>query len=310
MGVSHLSGPLFVGGGIIQPGDLLGLAMSRLYPYNERTLERRCRIAYVDSQVDTSHPEYDGGSGKSWRCAKTTIQAGINAVRYQYGSTTSLDLDDDHQSFVLVAPGNYAERVAFTAKNLHVIGLGHPGGDTGVTLQPSSPTTACFIATGTGNEIANMYIAQGSDDVPAMLLQAEASHVWGMKAMANSSGGGVTNNFMTMYDTGLKGARIHDCFAVGYKDYGIYQSGGYAIEGFIERMNLDCYSTGAGTMGIYMAAVTGYGFRVFQNFIGQGYTGSISVSSAGVLVGGNYCYAQPTAAGATIRYNYYSSAGA
>jgi hypothetical protein len=308
----HASIPFMVGGAQVFPGGAGGmhLGMSRAYPYEElATQTRKCRVIYVDSGVDTTHKDYRDGTGDSWRNAYATIQAGINAARYDHG-TTDICYDDSRDYYVIVAPGQYAERVAFSAKNVHLIGAYpmHSGGDTGVHILPASPTTGCFICVGTGSYIANIAVINDGTTVPGMYLGAEASLIencfidYGGTTPVNTNG-------ITVVSTGLKNSSIVGCSICGFEN-GIYGNNcGYVSYGQIARNTIDCQS-GNGTSGIYFATTASIGYRVWQNAVGIGYPASINIDNAGIMVYDNWCYAQPTASGATIRDNHYSGAGA
>jgi len=97
--------------------------------------------------------------GSSWDEGFTTLMAAINKARYIIG-TESIDYTDTHHVYIFVAPGNYSAegRIAFSAKNIHIIGLGVPGGDTGVSIIPVSPSGFAFGGSGSGVEIANIFI--------------------------------------------------------------------------------------------------------------------------------------------------------
>jgi hypothetical protein len=297
---------LYSHGALVVPGvSLLGLGMSRAFPFEELTTARNCRIIYVDSSVDTGHKDYRDGLGDSWRNACSTVQAGVNYARYDFGTTT-ISYDDDHHTFVIVAPGNYAERVSFSGKNIHLIGLGIPGSDTGVTLDPVAPSTFAFAASGTGLEIANMCITEGTAVFGMYLPPAEASIIRDMLIIDH---GGVPAMTYGIYggSTGLKGTCILNNRIAGPVTSGIYypsDASAYAIDGFI-RGNI---IGGTVVKGIDIDITTCYAFVICENFINGTSSASIETASTGILVCNNWVDRQPSGT-LTERDNHYSSAG-
>lgn len=308
MGKTNFSGPLSVGGAIISPpGDLLSLATGRAYPYNELTTSRRCRVLYVDSAVDSTHPDYIDGYGHSgWRNASSTIQAALNYARYTFGTTT-IDYSDDRHTFVFVAPGNYAERIAFTGKNIHLIGLGIPGGDSGVTLDPSSPTTFAFACSGTGLELANFHVTESSAVYGVYLPPAEASWIHDINIQDGAASPTMTYGIYGG-STGLKGTSIWNCKIAGPVTAGIYYpsaADAYAIFGSIHHNIIG----GTVVKGIDIDITTCYAYSIWQNFVTGTSSASIEGASTGLLVCDNWCDRAPSGT-LTARDNHYSSAGA
>lgn len=304
--MTHLSSLSVMGADYVPGGGLLGFGMSRAFPYDELSSNGRdCRVIYVDSAVDTSHKDYRNGEGDSWRNAYDTIQEGVNAARYDHGTTT-INYDDDRHKFVLVAPGNYAERVAFTGKNIHLIGLGLPGGDSGVTLDPSSPSTFAFAASGTGLHLCNFHITENSAVYGMYLPPAEASLI---EKINIQDGGGTPAMTYGIYggSTGLKGTSILNCVMAGMVTAGIYYptaSGAYAIMGMIAHNIIG----GSVVKGIDIDITTCYSYAVWQNFINGTSSASIEGASSGLLVCDNWVDRAPSGT-LTARDNHYSSAG-
>lgn len=260
------------------------------------------KLVFVDSQANGD------GTGRDWENAFTTVQTGVNKARYDLG-TTDINYDDDRQCFVIIAPGNYAERVAFSGKNIHLFGLGLPGGDCGVTMQPATPSTFAFACGGPGLEIANLFITPSSTAVPGFYgSNFENSNLHDCVIYAS----GVASTGISINGTGLKGSRVYNNIVCGFTTAGLNvaaDAGSYCIHGFIENNMFDV-STGGTTGVVVNNGVVCYCFRISRNYVGAGYTASIAVHAGqtGILIADNWTYAQPS--GGTTRDNHYSSAGA
>ena len=150
-------------GGVPVVGGVQGQAMGRSFGSLNATQNGRTKVVYVDKDVEATREGYESGTGKNWADAISTVQAGINAARYNYGTTT-LNYDDEMDLYVLIAPGDYSSegRIAFsTGGSTHIIGIGQPasaGGDSGVYFFPETPSTFAFGGGGTGLELANITI--------------------------------------------------------------------------------------------------------------------------------------------------------
>lgn len=258
------------------------------------------KVIFVDSAAGGD------GTGRDWENAMTTVQAGVNAARQDYG-TTDINYDDDRQCFVIVAPGNYAERLAWSAKNVHLFGLGVPGGDSGVTLQPSSPSAFCTACGGPGLEVANIFFKTGSNAVYGF-YGSNFENSWLHDCVLYADG--VASAGLFVDGTGLKGSRVFDNYIVGFQTYGIQLSGGadsYLIHGCIERNTIDAAS---GTTAISVHAdYVCYCFKIKDNVTGIGYTNSIVADAAqtGLMICDNHVCDAPS--GGTCRNNHYTSAG-
>ena len=263
------------------------------------------KVVFVDSAATGR------GDGSNWKNAITTVQAGLNLARYNYaayagGSPTYTDInyDDDRQCHVIVAPGNYAERLAYSGKNIHLIGLGIPGTDNGVTLQPSAPSTFAFAMSGNGCEIANMCVPVATAVFGMYLPPCESGRIHDMVLLGNGAG----TYGMYIDETGLKGTSIWDCIIDSFITCGIYAAtaaGAYAIQGRMFHNQIG----GTSVKGIDIDITTCYNYIIWQNFISGTSSASIEGASAGLLVCDNWCDRAPSGT-LTARDNHYSSAGA
>lgn len=225
----------------------------------------------------------------------TTLMAAINAARYISG-TTSIDYTDTHQATVIILPGDYSAegRIAFSAKNVHIIGLGLPGTDTGVTIRPTSPTTFVFGGSGTGVEIANIGIAVDSAVIGLFWEMMDGSS-WFHDNKIMGDGANATYG---IYTEGVKSSTIENNIISGFVTSGITVAGGadrYFLDGKIVGNQIGAKSTCA--TAIYVA---GAGTLVAQNaliagnyVIGDNFTKTIDVdnTAADVMVAHNYLYA-------------------
>lgn len=238
----------------------------------------------------------------------TTLVAAINAARYISG-TTDIDYTDNHQATVIIMPGDYSAegRIAFSAKNVHIIGLGLPGTDTGVTIRPDNPSSFAFGGSGTGVELANFAIAVDTADM-ALYWELMDGNCWFHDLLILGDG---TNATHGIYTGGLKTSIIENCRISGFVTSGITLAGGadcYFLDGKIIRNQIGAKTTCASA--IYVA---GAGDLVCQNaliahnyIIGDNFTKTIDVdnTAADVLVADNWGYA--AGEGGTERDNHYT----
>jgi len=151
------------GGVPVTNGGVMGQALGRGFGEIGANQNGRTKVVYVDKDVKTDRQGYVDGAGESWANAIATVQAGINAARFNFGTTT-LNYDDEMDLYVFIAPGDYSSegRIAFsTGGSTHIIGIGNPasaGGDSGVYFCPSAPSGFAFGGGGTGLELANITI--------------------------------------------------------------------------------------------------------------------------------------------------------
>jgi|26BtaG_2_1085354.scaffolds.fasta_scaffold09284_5 hypothetical protein len=150
-GLSSFGHPLYGAGG------MLGLGLGRNLGHSDQRCNSRTQVCFVDKKATGK------ADGTSWKNAYTDLQDAINAARYDFG-TTDINYDDESDNYVIVAPGDYSSegRIAWSSKNLHILGMGMPGTDTGVTINPTSPSTFAFGGSGTGTEVSNLFIGVAS----------------------------------------------------------------------------------------------------------------------------------------------------
>lgn len=289
--VYSLGMPVFAG-----VGDIRGIAMGR--GLGKVVDPANTKVIFVDDACTTGN-----GSGDNWKNAITTAQAGLNKARYDTG-TTDINYDDERQAFVFCAPGNYAERLAWSGKNIHLIGLGIPGTDNGTTLNPAAPSTFSFAMSGNGCEMANMCVVTATAVMGMYLPPAESCRIHDMVLLGNGAG----TYGMYFDETGLKGTQVRDCIIDSYITCGIYAAtaaGAYAIQGGIFGNIIG----GTSVKGIDIDITTAYGFVIAHNYINGTSSASIECSSTGILVCDNWVDRQPSGT-LTARDNHYSSAGA
>lgn len=295
-GVSSFGMPVYGSGGV------LGVAMGR--SYGKIHDPANTKVFFVDSAATGK------ATGKDWKNACTTVQAALNLARYDTG-TTDINYDDDRQAFVFVAPGNYAERVAYSGKNIHLLGLGIPGTDNGVTLNPSAPASFSFAMSGNGCEIGNMCVVTATAVLGMLFAPLESGRVHDMYLQGNGAGtygmyfdetSGMKGNIVGVSSFG--GPNVIDSYITA----GIYSPTGascYAIQGGIFGNIIG----GTTVKGIDIDILTAYAFVIAGNYINGTSSASIECSSTGILVCDNWVDRQPSGT-LTARDNHYSSAGA
>ncbi len=222
-----------------------------------------------------------------------TLVAAINAARYTAG-TTDINYDDDHQATVIILPGNYSAegRIAFSAKNVHIIGLGLPGTDTGVTISPTDPSTFAFGGSGTGVELANFCINVSTADMALYWEQMDGS-CWFHDLLIAGDGTLATHG---IYTGGVKSSVIENNRISGFATSGITVAGGadmYFYDGKIIGNQIGATATCA--KAIYVSnTVTCHNALIAGNYIiGDNFTKTIDVdaTAADVMTVGNYLHA-------------------
>ena len=146
---------------------------AKLETYLATMVRSELDICYVDASVGAS------GDGKSWENAKLTIQEGLNQVR-RLGDGSTLDDTKDRHKFVLVWPGQYNEKIAFSGYNIHLIAIGlKSNGDYGVVINYDDAITADYVMafSGAGLEIANICI-QSTKAIPILYLADTSDAVY------------------------------------------------------------------------------------------------------------------------------------
>ena len=214
----------------------------------------------------------DNNSGLSWEKAKLTIMAAVNLARYEAGGTTINYTDKGIKSLVLVAPGHYNERVAWSGYGLDLVGCGHgrPGKDYGVSINYDQALTLAddvYVVAfgGSGNSIRNLYISC-DEAMPGVTILAGDNNLI-ENCVIHSD-----NSLMTygIHATSLKGTEIRDCIINGFATAGIWFEEGadrYAIEGGI--FNNRIHNDAANADGIlFDGAIVARGdFVIAHNFI-------------------------------------------
>jgi len=189
--------------------------------------------------VSDSHGN-DDWSGLSWTKAKKTIMAAVNLARYVTGGTT-IDYDEKSiKSLVLVAPGHYNERVAWSGYGLDLIGCAHgrPGKDYGVCINYDGALTLAdnvYVVAfgGSGNSIRNLYVNVGAEAMAGVTILAGDNNL--IQNCVIEGDGTMTYGIDC---ESMKGSVIEDCIIEGFATAGIRIHGGadhYAIQGGIYR---------------------------------------------------------------------------
>jgi len=236
----------------------------------------------------------DGNNGKSWKNAFASFEKGIDAARYDAGTTDIAD-DKGHRAYVFVAPGHYNEttELLFSGYNISVIGcgIGVPGKDYGVSLNydGSASATAAFLFSGSGIEVHNLHIYCDAA-IPAVYI-AGGDNNWLNNCVIECDG---TNCTYGIQAASMKGSWITNCVVNGAKTAGIWVEGGdghYFITGGI-RNNI-VYSGTSNTTGILVDATNVcYGSLIDHNFVelrtGSSAKGIDVNATSGVLVTDNY----------------------
>lgn len=282
--------------------DTLNAALARGSVGSGADLDDRTRVIYVD------HNAEGAADGSSWFDAYTTIQAGINAARYNYGTTT-ISYDDDYESYVFIAPGDYSSegRIAFSAKNMHIIGLGQPGTDTGVTIRPSSPSTFAFGGSGTGVEVANIGIFVDSAVYGFYWEQMDGAswfhdlYIYGDSSTATTG----------IYTGGMKGrSRITDNVISGFVTSCVTVAGGadmYFTDAAIDYNQFGATVTCTDGVKVGVNVVPANSSVSHNKFIGDNFTETwdIDCTAADVLVADNWATSN-AGSGGTERDNHES----
>jgi len=221
----------------------------------------------------------------------------INVARYKIGyprESANINYDDNHQATVIMLSGDYSAegRIAFSAKNLHIIGLGLPGTDTGVTIRPEDPSSFAFGGSGTGIELANFAIAVDSA-VMALYWELMDGNCWFHDLMIMGDSANATHG---IYTGGVKASVIENNRISGFVTSGITLAGGddmYFYDGVIKNNQIGATATCA--KGIYVASgVTCHNGLIEGNkLIGDNFTKTIDIdaTAADVMTVANYLHA-------------------
>jgi len=245
-----------------------------------RTLENGKRVVFVDSS-NTSGAE----DGKTWETAYNTLTEGINAARYDLG-TTDLDDDKNQHAYVFIAPGHYQKisYTSFSGYGLHLIGVARGNSDYGVTINQNNKcigAPSVMVAGGAELELANMTICCDYD-VPALYFtQADYVKIHNVHIKGDQD----SCTYGIQFDN-AKHVEIYNCVIDGWETAGIYFNGGdnqYFIYCNIHDNVIVADPNGtAGGAGILIDAdVTSYGSIIRDNVFaldGQG-SGAFAVDN-------------------------------
>ena len=236
--------------------------------------------------VSDSHGN-DNWSGLSWTKAKQTIMAAVNEARYVVGGTTISYTEKSIKSLVLVAPGHYNERVAWSGYGLDLVGCAHgrPGKDYGVSINYDGALTLAdnvYVVAfgGSGNSIRNLHITVGAEAMAGVTILAGDNNL--IENCVIEGDGTMTYGIDC---ESLKGSVIKDCLIERFATAGIRMHGGadhYAIDGSIENCQLHSDETGADGI-LFDANIVAYNFKIDRNHLDVlgGAAGSIGVVIAG-----------------------------
>jgi len=237
-----------------------------------RTLENGKRVVYVDV-ANTGGAE----DGKTWGTAYNTLTEGINAARYDLG-TTDLDDDKNQHAYIYVAPGQYNKTsyTSFSGYGLHIIGVARGNGDYGVTINYANTCTGApsvMVCGGAEIELANLTIC--GDEAYPLLYFTAADYVKIHNVHFKCDAANVT--YGIQFDN-AKHVEIYDCVFENWETAGIYFNGGadqYMIYCNIHHnvFKADAGGTAGGSGILIDSDVTSYATRIWANMFdvsGQG----------------------------------------
>ena len=251
--------------------------------------------------VSDSHGN-DNYSGLSWKKAKKTIQAAVNLARYVTGGTTISYTEKSIKSLILVAPGHYNERVAWSGYGVDLVGCAHgrPGKDYGVCINYDGALTLAdnvYVVAfgGSGNTVRNLYVNVGAQAMPGITILAGDNNL--IQNCVIEGDGTMTYGIDC---ESMKGSVIEDCIIEGFATAGIRIHGGYAIQGGIYNNQIHSDETGADGILVDSAIVANGSFVIRDNFIdvlgGAGGSIGMDINYTGQLfVVNNFVRAHTTA---------------
>jgi hypothetical protein len=235
---------------------------------------------YVDASVNSS------GNGNSWDSAYKTILEATAACRDDY--------TDDAAYYIYIAPGTYAEtdELRLYGHGIHLIGLGNPGTDSGVTITNAlaGVVYGSILLAGANCDIANIHFNLSTDKPGIFMIASDNCHIWNCIFKGTT---GTTSKAILMAN--VRSTIIEDCQigeAGGDFAYGFYLDGGadyYFIDSVIRNNRIWSDTTGA--KGIYVtsaATLVTYGGVIDRNIINLSGAGStakgIDSDNSGVIM--------------------------
>jgi len=237
-----------------------------------RTIEAGHRVVFVDVANSTGAED-----GKTWETAYNTLTEGLNAARYDVG-TTDLDDDKNQHAYVFIAPGQYEKTsyTSFSGFGLHIIGVARGNADYGVTINYAGTCTGApsvMVCGGAEIELANLAIC--GDEAYPILYFTVADRVVIRNVHIKGDNANVT--YGMQFDN-AKHVEIYDCVIEGWETAGIYFNGGanqYFIFNNIHDNTILADASGtAGGAGILIDSdMTSYGSKIWRNVFdvsGQG----------------------------------------
>ena len=195
-------------------------------------------------------------------------------------------------------------RLTGKGKNIHVIGLGIPGSDTGVTIIPST-TGFAFGGSGSGIELANLNI--GTTQAIAGLWWEYIDSCWFHDLVIFGDG---INSTYGIYTEGVNNSIIENCRIANQKTAGIHIEGAgnrFLYNSIIRNNMISASSTCASAIKVNGPGVLVGLMLIERNYIlGDNFTKTIDVdhAAADIMVADNFEYS--AGEGGTRRDNHSS----
>lgn len=199
------------------------------------------KIYYVDEE--NGNDSYDGLSP----------QTAFQTLDKCFGNTTGNkvardDYSDDAEYWIFVFPGTYTptDDLRLYGHGIHLIGLGHPGSDSGVNILDTNQTYGGILLAGANCTIANIEFIS-AQDLPALYMLAADNCVISNCKYKGTSGTTTTAiQLMDVRSTEIVGCQIGE--AGGDYTNGIYAEGGvdyYLIDCHIHHNRISSNESGA-----------------------------------------------------------------
>lgn len=269
-------GNVDIGGMLRVNGGILGAGYDRI-PGN---------VWFVDAENGD-----DNNDGRCWGNAFATIQTAINWARYG-AATGSLEyVLKAHHKYIYVRPGHYnlTSYISYSGYGMHMIGLGVPGKDYGVSINYDGAitTTGVIAFSGSNLSIHNIHIYCDAA-APAIYMAGGDNNLLDGIVIEGDD----TNMTYGVYAPSMKGSWIRNMVIHGAVTAAIYVPGGadkYFIHGGI--VNNQIHSDKAGAKGVWIAGsgdLVAYNARITHNYVdlvGGGATcKGIDVDHDGVII--------------------------